>query len=123
MDATISRWFFYIVIFVGLLYVSVYSFYRFFVEKNYIVEYAIPCNTSEHSCYVRCTEEDCKTYALMRRIASDIYGVCGASIVNCSYAQSCDTTKNLCTISYCDSVLNGEITCLRDTGNVQANSL
>jgi hypothetical protein len=84
---------------------------RFFIEKNYILEYRIACDVATGDCFVdRCTSEtissgDCdpSPYKIIKKNASDVYAACGTDIRSCTAARYCTAADSYCEILSCDS--------------------
>ncbi len=88
-----------------------YSYYRFMVADDYVVEYEVDCDPATQACFTGCDDDECTStyaYALMQKRAPDIERECGVDITDCEAAQSCLEGDTGCSVSYCDPESDGE---------------
>lgn len=94
-----------------ILFVSA-SYFRFIISDDYLVNYEAPCDAESQSCFVGCEDEECSltyNYSLIERAAADLSKMCGKSVVDCSFANSCVLDQsNSCKITYCDRTTSDE---------------
>ena len=82
------------------------TFYRFWVQMDYIVAYEYSCNPESESCFIGCEDSDCNEkyyYAIIKKKAYDVYKSCGNDVIGCDSAYICNTSDYICEISYCES--------------------
>jgi hypothetical protein len=96
-----------------IILVIIASYYRFFVAKDYIVDYEATCDPSSESCFIYCEEEECEEpepYARISKYAADLYAQCGEDITDCESANVCVASDRHCVMEYCseDVVEEGE---------------
>jgi hypothetical protein len=87
------------------------SYFRFVVYRDYIVEYERECNPATEDCFIGCEDDACTEeyyYSLMTKYASDLYSECGADITDCEEAQICLPDDRECSITYCDTDVDGD---------------
>ncbi len=91
-----------------------FSYYRFYIERDYILYGHTECDPSQDRCFVyecdpeieECTgntEEDIEYYALIEKNASRV-SVCNPSIQECE-ALKCALGETDCKVSFCDETL------------------
>ncbi len=81
------------------------TYYKNVVLKDYIVAYEYECNPSTESCFVGCEDDLCESeyyYALIEKMAYDVYQSCGNDVMDCSDAFICKDSDSFCDIVYCD---------------------
>ena len=81
------------------------SFYRFYVQQDYLVKNEIECDPYTQECFVWCEEELCEDpyyYAYAIRQASDVREACGYDINECDEAWYCDPEEIACEVQFCD---------------------
>ncbi|MDQ1300080.1 MAG: hypothetical protein QG636_748 [Patescibacteria group bacterium] len=96
-----------------IILVVVASYYRFFISKDYIVDYKATCDPANENCFVLCEEEGCEEpepYARISKYAADLYAQCGEDITDCESANACVPSDRHCVIEYCseDKLDEGE---------------
>lgn len=96
-----------------IILVIIASYYRFFIAKDYIVDYEATCDPASESCFVFCEEEGCEEpepYARISKYAADLYAQCGKNISECESANTCVASDRHCVIEYCseDNLDEGE---------------
>lgn len=89
------------------------SYFRFTVQRDYLVSYERGCDPYKQSCFVGCEEDEageCSTdlyYVKVQKYAPDLYSQCGADITDCVNADQCLSTDHKCTMTYCDPKTEG----------------
>jgi hypothetical protein len=94
--------------------VGVISYYRFIVNKDYIVEYEGVCDPEIQQCFVGCEDDECTEqyyYSDMHKYAPDLYAECGEDITDCETASMCLPSDRECSITYCDPMVDGVDAC------------
>jgi hypothetical protein len=102
---SLFRHFFALIVLPLLIFSVGFSYYRFILEKDYLVGYDAACNPETESCYVRCEDDACEEpeyYASAERYASALYDLCGYDISGCEVASTCTPEEKYCSITYCD---------------------
>jgi hypothetical protein len=83
-----------------------YSYFRFVVTQDYVVEYEGVCDPATHECFKGCPDDACTDpyyYDTVRRSAVDLFAQCGKDITNCSAANTCSPQNDRsCSITYCN---------------------
>jgi hypothetical protein len=90
------------------------SFYRFAIQKDYVVSYEGDCNPETESCYVDCEDDECTSeyyFTVIERMAWEIYELCGPDVSECDEAYECQSNVDYCEITYCDSEIEDVGTC------------
>jgi hypothetical protein len=96
------------------IYALVTAFLRFIVANDYTVEYEGACDPVAESCFVGCVDEECSEvyyHTWIQKQASDVYAMCGPSVLECEEASTCVPGDDECTVTYCsaETVLEDEI--------------
>lgn len=92
------------ILFPLLVGIAVISYYRFFIDKDYLVGYDSECDPSQHSCFVVCEDTECTKesyYSHVIKYARDLYNECGKDITNCEKAKTCFPDNYNCSVTYC----------------------
>lgn len=87
----------------GVVIVSVISFYRFIVKNDYLVYYEGACDPYTKLCFKSCDDEGCTYYVKMQKYAPDIYAECGKDVTDCELANTCAPNDRQCSMTYCDA--------------------
>lgn len=101
--------FFAISILLLVAFTAIFSFNRFILQADYVVEYKVSCDPTINSCFVGCNDELCAdqyTYAKVSRQATNIKKLCGKDITDCEAAQYCEQGENSCEVKYCEGELS-----------------
>lgn len=107
-----QNYFAYLVSCMTLLFVCA-SFYRFYIQQNYLVAYEGECDPTTESCYKYCEDNECTEpffYSVIERNASITYEMCGPDVTTCDKAYNCDNDST-CTIYFCDAEIDGIDAC------------
>ena len=108
-----TNFFFYILILFTAI-TGTFSYCRFMIRNDYIVEYEGACDPAIEKCFVGCEDDECIKeyyYSNIQKYAPEIYKECGADITNCEKANVCLPEDHNCSITYCDPEIDGEDTC------------
>lgn len=92
--------------------VSIISFYRFIIHQDYLVRYEGVCDPTINKCFLGCEDDACTkeyNYSKVVKYAPDIYAECGDNITDCEVASRCLPSDRMCSITYCDTNVDGEI--------------
>ncbi len=95
-----------------IVIVGIFSYFRFFVYKDYIVEYEGDCDPYTQDCFIGCGDDDCKEeyyYSNMQKYAPDLFSQCGYDITDCDTASVCLPNDRKCSITYCEIDTNGNV--------------
>jgi len=88
-----------------------YSYFRFVVAQDYVVEYEGVCDPVVHDCFKGCPDDACTEpyyYDTVQKHAVDLFIQCGKDITNCSVANVClPQGDQTCSITYCDLQAGG----------------
>lgn len=107
------RWPTYLLLVTGLALMAgagILGYHRFFVERDYVVQYELACDPSVTDCFVlECSgseDTECETwyFSLGEKTASDLYNSCGESIDGCDAAATCLPSDTYCKMTMCDPV-------------------
>ncbi len=109
-----ARLLFYSIV-VSLLAMAGFGINRFIIEKDYMLEYKVACDTTE-ACFVdTCTpetiaSEDCDPapYKIIKKNTADVYKACGTDIRSCVAAQYCLPSDTTCEVILCDETTVSE---------------
>jgi hypothetical protein len=91
-----------------------YGYWRFFVARQYTLQYEALCNPMIERCFVRSCEEDafgCEPgyYKIMQKLAHDVRRDCGEDVRRCAAAAACLPDEKNCAVQYCtDEAEEGE---------------
>ncbi len=103
---------FYILVPLVILCVG-YSYFRFVITQDYIVEYEGVCDPATHDCFKGCPDDACTDsyyYDTVQKHAVDLFAQCGKNITNCDAANACLPQSNqTCSITYCDPQTDGDM--------------
>lgn len=97
--------FFLIVVFILVIITACATSYRFYVLKDYVIEYETECDPYTESCFISCENESCDEvfyYKYITRHAREIFDVCGADITDCEEATACYSDSGDCDVEFCD---------------------
>ena len=89
----------------GIIFVVIFSYYRFMIKHDYVVGYQGSCDPATGKCFKSCDDDACKNpdyYTEMRKYEPDLYKECGEDITNCDAANMCLPSDHKCSITYCD---------------------
>jgi len=92
----------------GVAYALVATYLRVIEKGEYAVEYRISCDPSTQPCFSEKLCDDlylsCETefYSLIRRTAGELEQLCGPSLSQCEYAESCTKEEQKCFVTLCD---------------------
>lgn len=103
---------------------SVASYYRFIIKQDYMVEYESVCNPLAEKCFIGCEDDACTKeyfYSKVFKYAPDLYRECGKDITNCEAANVCLPDDRKCSITFCDTEVDGSI-CKIPTSNLNTQS-
>lgn len=96
------------IVIVGIVVSLAFSVWRFFIQKDYLMEYKTSCDPMVESCFSEVCEEgsleeDCDTspYKIVRKDTHDLYKTCGTDVRDCREAQVCLPTDVPCDVLYC----------------------
>ena len=98
------------ILFPLIIGVSVISYYRFFVNNDYLVGYNGVCDPSINRCFIECEDDTCGKdvyYSHVIKYAPDLYSECGKDITNCENANMCLSTDRHCSVTYCNPEVLG----------------
>jgi hypothetical protein len=90
--------------------VAVASYFRFFIDRDYIVSYEGTCDPQTTTCFSGCKDDNCietYEYSKVQKYGADLYAECGDDITNCQSANICLPTDRKCSITYCDTKADG----------------
>lgn len=105
-----NHFFKYIVTILTILAVGA-SYYRFMVSYEYLVSYEGDCNPYTESCFLYCEDDECSDpffYSIIERQAHEVRALCGEDVTTCDAAYECQDDVDVCTVYYCDPVLDGD---------------
>lgn len=97
--------FFSYIIFLLIVVIGFFSYYRFMIKHDYIVGYQGVCDPSTGKCFMSCEDDACTKpdyYDNVLKYAPDLYKECGTDITNCEDANVCLAGDHKCSITYCD---------------------
>jgi hypothetical protein len=80
------------------------SYYRFLIAEDYRVTYEGACDPVTESCFVGCEDDACSEpyyYALIEKRAANVRAICGADLVDCEHAMTCNPSEEDCGITHC----------------------
>jgi hypothetical protein len=103
-----DHFFFYILVLV-IIIVSIVSYCRFFVSRDYVVGYEGTCDPATGKCFMSCDDDACTKpdyYSEMQKYEPDLYRECGKDITDCEAASVCLPSDRKCSIIYCDKKTN-----------------
>ena len=87
------------------------SYFRFVVNRDYIIKYEGECDPETQTCFLGCEDDGCTKnyyYSKVQKYASDVERECGKDITDCKEANTCLPGDKKCSIVYCDSATNSE---------------
>lgn len=103
--------------------ISIVSFYRFVIRQDYLVRYEGVCDPTTDKCFLGCEDDACTqeyNYSKVVKYAPDIYSECGDNITDCEAASICLPSDRMCSITYCDTSVDGDIcTIPQNAPNIQ----
>jgi hypothetical protein len=109
-NISFREYYFYYLLLGIILIVGVFSYFRFMVYHDYVVYYEGECNPNVEICFVGCEDDECTEeyyYTEVQKYAPDLLKVCGNNITDCAEANICLSTDQNCSITYCDSEVDG----------------
>lgn len=83
-----------------------FSFYRFVIGEDYIVQYEGVCDPEVESCFTACEDDACSSvyhFSSVQKYAAEVHASCGADITDCEAASMCLPTDTFCEIEYCSA--------------------
>jgi hypothetical protein len=95
-----------------IIVVGYFSFNRFLIKHDYIVSYEGTCDPIVSKCFVGCEDDSCTTkyfYSKIQKYAPDLYNQCGKDITDCEQANVCIPSDRVCSITYCNPEVDGDI--------------
>ncbi|MFA6386287.1 MAG: hypothetical protein WCW04_00750 [Candidatus Paceibacterota bacterium] len=95
-----------------IIIVSIISFYRFFINHDYLIGYEGVCDPSIKKCFVGCEDDSCTKeyyYSQVIKYAPDLKNECGEDITDCETASVCLPNNRNCSITYCDPEIDSNI--------------
>ena len=103
------NYFFSIILITLIIVVGVISYYRFIVKHDYIVGYEGVCDPTTEKCFVGVDDTSGKEYyySKVQKYEPDLYKECGKDITDCKDASVCLPSDRKCSITYCDSKIDG----------------
>lgn len=90
------------------------SYYRFVIQRDYLVSYEGDCDPMIQSCYIGCIDDDCMEeyyYSVIERRASEVRLLCGDDVSICDDAYECQAEVEECNIYFCDPTIDGSDAC------------
>ena len=96
-----------LILIIGIVFVVVFSYYRFMVKHDYVVGYQGVCDPATGKCFMSCEDDACTKpdyYSEMKKYEPDLYNECGKDITNCDMANVCLPTDRKCSVTYCNSI-------------------
>lgn len=110
-----------------IIVVSIFSYYRFVVNNDYLIGYEGTCDPNTQKCFIGCEDDICTKeyyYSKMTKYGPDLYNECGNDITDCESANICLVNDRGCSITYCDEKLSGNICTIPvDNINEQNNNI
>ncbi len=104
--------FFFYILTLLIIIISVVSYNRLFINQNYIIEYEGICDPITENCFVGCEDDECTKeyyYTKMIKYTPDLYKQCGKDITDCESANICLPEDQICSITYCNIKIDKEI--------------
>jgi hypothetical protein len=95
-----------------ILLIVIFSYYRFFIIKDYFVKYEGGCDPTTQKCFVGCEDEECLEeyyYSLVQKKVTDLNTQCGEDITDCEFANECLESDQNCSITYCEEEKDGPV--------------
>lgn len=99
-----------------------FSYYRFIIKHDYLVGYEGTCDPKIEKCFTGCTDDACTEnyyYSQMRKYEPDLFAECGADITDCETASICLPSDRRCSITYCNTEIDGSDACYTEQSNTQ----
>jgi hypothetical protein len=90
----------------------VFSFYRFIVNRDYIISYEGTCDPYINACFQGCEGDNCEKeyyYSKVQKYAADLHKECGNNIIGCEAANICLANDRECSVTYCNTEVDGYI--------------
>jgi hypothetical protein len=106
--------FFSFILILIIIIIGVISYFRFIVRHDYLVGYEGECDPTAESCFIGCNDDTCTEeyyYTKMQKYAPDLYAECGKDITDCEAADVCLPEDQKCSVTYCDSEIDGFDAC------------
>jgi hypothetical protein len=88
------------------------SYARFMVYHDYVVEYEGTCEPLTEQCFVGCEDDACSKeyyYSKVHKYEPDLYAQCGKDITDCGAANVCFPGDRDCSVTFCNSEVDGDI--------------
>ncbi len=107
-------------LFIFIVTVTFASYYRFVINRDYIVEYESTCDSTTEACFSKCEDDTCENkinYLIIRKQANDLYNECGTDITNCEVANKCLISDRDCYVEYCEPKINDNCESAQTTNN------
>ncbi len=98
-------------IYVLVVITIVSSYYRFVVNRDFLVTYEVACDPLTTSCFRGCGDETCVDtypYALVERPAYLLTNICPNAQADCLISSTCQPQEQSCHTIFCDSVLGND---------------
>ena len=117
--------FFFFILALGIIFVVVFSYYRFMIKYDYIVGYQGSCDPHTGKCFKNCEDDACTKfdyYTEMQKYEPDLYKECGKDITNCDVANVCLSTDRKCSITYCDQNTSNKDNLCQTTADTLINT-
>lgn len=115
--------FFLYILALSIIVIGVFSYFRFIVNNDYIVEYEGACDPTMEKCFVGCEDDSCTKeyyYSSVQKYVPDLYRECGKDITDCEAASICLPEDLKCSVTYCDSEADGNDACYTEQSNAQS---
>ncbi len=94
-----------------LILLSAASYYRFVIQKDYLVSYEGDCDPYTETCFLYCEDDECTEpfyYSIIERKASEVFALCGTDVTLCDEAYECQENVETCSVTYCDIEFDGK---------------
>ena len=122
--------FFPFILILGIVFVVIFSFYRFMIKHDYIIGYQGVCDPTTGKCFMSCDDDACTKpdyYLEMQKYEPDLFKECGADITDCEAANACLPGDRKCSVTYCNkSTSDKDNSCqtpLDTQTDIQTNSI
>lgn len=106
--------FFFFILVILVIIAGFFSYYRFMVKNDYVVGYEGVCDSATEKCFIGCNDDACTDkyyYTKMQKYAPDLYTECGKDITDCEAASICLPDDRKCSVTYCNSEIDGSDVC------------
>lgn len=94
-----------------VILVAIISYFRFFINHDYIIGYEGICDPEKDTCFIGCEDDACTEeyyYSKVQKYAADLYKECGPNITDCEYANVCLPGDRNCSVVYCENSTSDE---------------